>query len=50
MIVKNRIAMIRLADRLEKNKAYAQKVGMSVELRNKTQDIKEKENSNITRR
>ena len=33
LIVKSRIAAIRLAEKIEKNKAYAEKVGVSVEMK-----------------
>ena len=33
LIAKSRIAAIRLAEKIEKNKAYAEKVGVSVEMK-----------------
>ena len=38
--VKNRIATIRLADKIEKKKDYAEKIGVSVNLKNRISEIK----------
>lgn len=42
VIVKKRIAAIRLADKIEKNKDYAEKIGVSVNLKNRVPEIKKR--------
>ena len=43
MTAKSRIAAIRLAERIEKNKPYAEKIGVSVEMKRKAEKEAEKE-------
>ncbi len=42
MTAKNRIVAIRLADRIQRNRAYAEKVGISVEMKNTKKTVNEK--------
>jgi len=41
MTVKQRIRMLRLAEKLQKNKLYADKVGVSVEIKQNKKEKKE---------